>query len=247
MRRSIIAGAFSMLALSGSPHAANAAQLTIFTSRALGTVLEVVGPEYERSSGHKLSVVVDLSPTFVRRINAGDDFDLLISPPPAIDGLIAAGKLVADTRTTLVRAATGVAVRAGTPKPDIGSVEALKAALRDARSVGYLPTGGVAQMIERLGLTEVVAPKATVPSSDVVSEMVARGELELGIVVITQILTTPGVELVGPLPPELQFHVVFVGAVGAGSRNAEAARDLLRFLTGPVALPVVRAQGMERP
>jgi molybdate transport system substrate-binding protein len=169
MLRSIIAGALSMLALSGSPCSADAAQLTIFTSRALGTVLEEAGPEYERSSGHKLNVVVDLSPTFVRRINAVDDFDVLITPPPVIDSLIAAGKLVGDTRTTLVRAATGVAVRAGAPKPDISSVEALKNALRNARSVGYLPTGGVAPMIERLGLTEVVARKATVPDSDVVS------------------------------------------------------------------------------
>ena len=245
MRRLLAGSVFSLIALLGLLQSGRAAEIKIFTARAVATVLDQVGPEFERSSGHKLNVIVDLSPNFVRRINAGEDFDLMVSLPLVIDNLIKDGKVVGGTRTVLVKSATGVEVRAGALKPDISSVEAFKNTLRNAKSVGYLPTGGVPQLIDRLGLTDEVMPKATIPNSDVVSEQVAKGELELGIVVITQILTTPGVELVGPLPPELQIYVVFAGAVGAQSKNPAVARDLLRFLTGPVAVPVIKAQGME--
>lgn len=165
--------------------------------------------------------------------------------PNQVDGLTRDGKVIADTRTNLVRSGVGVGVRTGAPKPDIGSVEAFKRALLDAKSVGYLPTAGVPQLLDRLGIAEAIKPKATVPTSDIVSDLVAQGKVELAVVVITQLLTTPGVELVGPLPAEIQFYTVFTAAVSANSTAPEAARDLIRFLTGPVALPVIRSQGME--
>jgi molybdate transport system substrate-binding protein len=225
--------------------AGNAAELKVFTSRAIATVLDKIGPEFERTTGHKLNVISGFSPNFVKQINAGEPFDVVVSPPPTIDGLIKGGKVVADTRTNLVRSGVGVAVRAGAPKPDISSVEAFKRALLDARSIGYLPTAGVPQLIERLGIAEAIKPKVTIPGSDIVSELVAKGELELGVVVITQILTTPGVELVGPLPPEIQFYTVFSAGVSTNSRAPDAARDLIKFLTGPTAIPVIKSQGME--
>jgi molybdate transport system substrate-binding protein len=100
-------------------------------------------------------------------------------------------------------------------------------------------------MIERLGLKDAIVSKVTIPKTDISSELVAKGEVELGIVPITQILTTPGVELVGPLPPEIQFYTTFGGAVSAASNAPDAARDLLKFLKGPTAIPVITAQGME--
>jgi molybdate transport system substrate-binding protein len=103
----------------------------------------------------------------------------------------------------------------------------------------------VVELVERLGLTEALKPKATIPTTDIVSELVAKGEIELGVVVITQILTTPGVELVGPLPPEIQYYTAFVGGISAKSAAPDAARDLIRFLAGPVAAPVIKSQGME--
>ena len=140
-------------------------------------------------------------------------------------------------------------MRAGAPRPDISSVEAFKRALLDAKSIAYLKDVGsgihVARLLERLGIAEAIQSKATRPESDVVSELVAKGEVELGLVVITQILTTPGVELVGPLPAELQSYVVFTAGISASSSEPEAARDLIQFLTGPIATPVIRAQGME--
>ena len=100
-------------------------------------------------------------------------------------------------------------------------------------------------MLQRLGIDEAVKSKVTRPESDIVSELVAKGEVELGLVVMTQILTTPGVDLVGPLPPEIQSYVVFTAGVSASSKAPDAGRQLIEFLTGPVAVPVIKAQGME--
>jgi molybdate transport system substrate-binding protein len=222
-----------------------AAEVKIFTSRAIATVLEVIGPEFERTTGNKLNVISGFSPVFVRQINAGEPFDVIASPPGTIDGLVKDGKVLAETRTKLVRSGTGVEVRKGAPKPDISSTEAFKRTLLDAKSIGYLRTAGVPQLMERLGIAEAIKHKVTIPDTDIVSELVAKGELELGVVVITQILTTPGVDLVGPLPPDIQFYISFEGAVSSQSRAPDAARALIKFLTGPSAIPVIKAQGME--
>jgi molybdate transport system substrate-binding protein len=139
-------------------------------------------------------------------------------------------------------------VRAGTPKPDISSVGAFKRALLKAKSIGYLKVGSgiyLATLIDRLGIAETIAPKVRRLDTDIVSQLVAEGEIELGLVVITQIMTTPGVELVGPLPPEIQSYITFTGAVSANARVPEIARELLQFLRGPNALRVIKAQGME--
>jgi molybdate transport system substrate-binding protein len=160
------------------------------------------------------------------------------------------GEIAAETRTNLVRSGIGIEVRADAPKPDISSVEAFKRALLNAKSVGYLKEGqsGVylATLLTRLGIAEAIAAKTTRPDTDIVSELVAKGEIELGMVVITQIMTTPGVELVGPLPPEIQSYITFAAGVSANAKTPEAARDLLKYLRGPAALPVITAQGMER-
>jgi molybdate transport system substrate-binding protein len=224
---------------------AHAAEIKVFTARAVATVLDKIGPEFERQTGHKLNVISGFGPVFVQQINAGDPFDVLVSTPPTMEAMFKEGKLIAATRTNLVRSGTGVEVRAGAPKPDISSVEAFKRALLNARSIGYLRVGGVPQLVDRLGIADAIKSKVTIPDSDVVSELVAKGELELGVVVITQILTTPGVELVGPLPPEIQFYVTFVAGISANSKAPDAARDLINYITAPAAAPVITSQGME--
>jgi molybdate transport system substrate-binding protein len=188
-------------------------------------------------------VITGLSSEFVGRINGVETFDVIGAPPPVLEGLIKSGKVAAGSKTKVVRSANGVEVRAGAPKPDISSVEAFKQALLNAKSITYLPVPGVPQVIERLGLKDAIASKVTMPKTDISSELVAKGEVELGIVVITQILTTPGVELVGPLPAEIQFYTAVGGAVSASSNAPDAARDLLEFLKGPTAIPVIKAQG----
>jgi len=224
---------------------ANAEEIKVFTSRAIATVLSAIGPEFERTTGHRLNVISGFSPNFVKQINAGEPFDIIFSPPRTIDGLIKNGKVIAETSTNLVRSGIGVGVRAGAPKPDISSVEAFKRTLLNAKSIAYLPTGGVPQLVEGLGIADAIKSKVTIPNTDIGSELVAKGEIELVVVVITQIVTTSGVELVGPLPPEIQFYTVFAGAVSANSNAPYASQSLIRFLKGPRAIPVIKSQGME--
>jgi molybdate transport system substrate-binding protein len=229
-------------------HPARSAEIKVWTARAIATVLAEIGPQFERATGHTLEISSDLSTAFLRRANAGEPFDVLISGTAPVDQWIKDGRIVAETRTNIARSGIGVEVRAGAPKPDIGSVEAFKRALLDAKSIAYLRVGSgiyVHDLLERLGIAEAIRSKVTRPESDVVSELVARGEVELGMVVITQILTTAGVELVGPLPAEIQSYVVFTGGVGTTSKVPAGARQLLEFLTGPAAIPTIRAQGME--
>jgi molybdate transport system substrate-binding protein len=228
--------------------AAGPPEIKVWTARAIATVLAEVGPQFEATTGHKLTIVSDLPNAFVRRANAGEPFDILISGLAPVDEWIKDGKIIPETRTDIARSGIGVEVRAGARKPDIGSIEAFKRALLDAKSIAYLRVGSgiyLAGMLERLGIAEAIKSKVTRPESDIVSELVAKGEVELGMVVITQILTTPGVELVGPLPPEIQSYVTFTAGISANSKVPEAARQLIKFLTGPVAAPVIKAQGME--
>lgn len=243
--KALISLILSAFALAATVTSAPSAELKIFTARAITTVLEVVGPQFEKNTGHKLNVITGLSSEFVKRINAGEPFDIVGATPPVLDGLIKAGKLMADTRTLVGRSDVGMEVRAGAQKPDISTVEAFKQTLLKAKSITYLPVPGVPQMLQRIGIADAIKDKAKIPDTDIVSELVARGEVELGIVVITQILTTPGVELVGPLPSEIKVSTTFGGAVSANSKAPEAARDLLKFLHSEESLKVIRKQGME--
>ena len=118
------------------------------------------------------------------------------------------GKVIAETRTRLVRSGYGVAVRAGAPKPDVSTTEAFKRALLNAKSIGYLPTPGVPELLERLGIADGIKEKVTIPKEDTVNEMVAKGELEIGMIAITQTFTTPGIELAGPCWLD-RFHLKF--------------------------------------
>lgn len=220
-------------------------ELKIFTSRAVATVLEKIGPEFEKGTGHKLNLTTGLSSEFVGRINAGEPFDVVAAPPPVLDSLANSGKIAAESKTGLVRSANGVAIRTGAPKPDVSSLENFKRALLDAKSITYLPVPGVPQLIERLGLKEALAAKTTIPKTDLSSELVAKGEVELAIVPVTQAFTTPGVELAGPLPSEIQFYTAFGGAISANSKSRDAAAELLKFLKGSSALRVIKEQGME--
>jgi molybdate transport system substrate-binding protein len=231
------------------PVIAPPATIKVFTTRAIATVLDKSGAEFEQTTGHKLKVTTDIAIRMVRRIQAGESFDFLVASPEQIDALIKEGKIIAETRTNLARSGIGVEVRAGAAKPDISSLEAFKLAMLKATSIAYLKEGQsgiyLAGLIERLGLTEALESKVVRPDSDIVSELVARGEVELGLVVITQILTTKGVELVGPLPPEVQSYIVFAAGVSTNSSAPAATKELLKFLTGPRAISVMRSQGME--
>jgi molybdate transport system substrate-binding protein len=224
-----------------------AAEIKVFAPRAVWTLLGEIGPEFERTTGHKLNVINGYSPVYLKQIRAGEPFDVIVSIRPLIDVLFEDGTLIPDSRANVVRTGTGVEVRAGAPKPDISSVEAFKHAMLNAKSIAYLRIAGVPELMERLGIADAIKSKVTVPETDIVSELVAEGKIELGIPVITQILTTPGVELAGPLPPDVQIYIQFVAGVSANSKAPDAALDLIKFINSPFALPAIKAQGMEPP
>jgi molybdate transport system substrate-binding protein len=231
----------------GSPVAAAAAEIRIWAARAIATVLDEVGGEFERATGHRLIVTSDLPPAFLRRASAGEPFDLLISGSSPVDEWIREGRLLAGTRTAIARSGIGVAVRAGASKPDLGTVDAFTRAVMNATSIAYLRVGSgvyLDALFRRLGIANAIELKAVRPDADIVSELVAKGQVELGIVVITQILTTPGVELAGPLPAEVQSYVTFVAGISSGSTSPEAARELIAFLATPAAIAVIKRQGM---
>jgi molybdate transport system substrate-binding protein len=226
------------------------AELKIMCPRSMWTVLNEIGPQFERTSGYKLNVVHDIAATLANRIIDGESFDVFIGPPVQIERVIKSGKVVAGTRTPIARSGIGVEVRAGAPKPDISSVEAFKRALLNAKSIGYLKQEGTSGaylhgLFERLGIADAIRSKVVRPETDIVSELVAKGEIQLGMVVITQIMTTPGVELVGPIPQELQHYVRWSGGVSANSDAPDVAKGLISFLGSLSAVSVLKAQGME--
>lgn len=228
---------------------AAADELDVYASSAIATLLGSVGDRFERSSGYKLIVTTGTGAGLTGRIKSGQSFDVVIVPSSDVDRLVKDGTLVAGTRTTIARSGIGIEVRAGARRPDISSVETFKRALLGATSIAFLNQAAsgvyVAGMLDRLGIAGAIQSKVVRPDTDIVSQLVADGKVELGIVAITQILTTPGVQLVGPLPADLQSYVTFDGAVSSNAHAAEEAAALLRFLIGPVAVPVIKAQGME--
>jgi len=159
------------------------------------------------------------------------------------------GLIIPETRTALARSGIGVAVRTGAAIPDVSSVDAFKRTLLSAKSIAYLKEGqsGVylARLLEGLSIAAAIERKVVRPDKDIVSHLVAKGDVEVGMVVVTQILTTPGVTLAGPLPDEIQNYVVFSAGVSVRSRSVRAATDLLVVLASPSAHAVMRSQGME--
>jgi molybdate transport system substrate-binding protein len=238
-----------LAAVAGWTHAADGAELKIFGSRVTKMVMGDLGPQFEQASGYKPVVITDVAAVMKRRIESGEPFDLAVLVDFQTDDLIKAGKLLADTRADVMKAGIGVAVKRGAPKPDIGTVEAFKRTLLDAKSITYLKEGASTIYLDRLfaqlGIAEALRAKTVKPETETVSERVAQGEVELGIIVIPNILSVAGAELVGPLPPEVQSYIVFTAAVSAQSAHQQAARDLIKLLTSPATVPLLKTKGME--
>ena len=247
MRRATLIFAFT-LTLASLGHAA-AAELKIFGSRVTKIVVEDIAGDFERVTGFKPVVVADVAAAMKRRIESDEPFDVAVLVNFQIDDLIKSGRLAADSRADLMRSGIGVAVKRGAPKPNISSVEAFKQTLLAAKSITYLKEGAstihLKKLFAQLGIAEALAPKTIQPMTESVSEAVAAGEVELGIIVIPNILSVPGAELVGPLPAEINSYVTFTAAVSTKSPNAQAARALIKLLKGPAAAAIIKAKGME--
>src|SRR6516162_5904182 len=252
--RTVLLGLAMVLMAAGAPRAAAGAEIKVLTAGAFKQVLLALVPDFERATGHKVTVQNDTVSSTALRIEGGEAFDLAVLTPKAVDDLAKEGKFVAGSRANLARVAVGVVVKDGTPKPDIGSVAAFKQALLAAKSVAYIdPAAGgssgiyVAGLLDKLGIAGEVKPKAKLIPGGAVAEHVAKGEAELGIHQISEILpvTVKGVTLVGPLPAEIQNYTVYAAGVGAHAKEADAAKALLKSLTSPAAAEVLKSKGME--
>jgi molybdate transport system substrate-binding protein len=223
-------------------------ELKIFGSRVTRMMVEDVGPQFEKATGHHLTVLTDVTAVMKRRIESGESFDLAVLVDFQTDEMIKKGKLVADTRADIMKAGIGVAVRRGAPLPDISTVEAFKQTLLAAKSITYLREGGstiyLDRLFARMGIAEALQSKTVKPDTEFVSEAVAAGDVELGLIVIPNILSVPGAQLVGPIPEEVQSYIMFTAAVAANTPNQQAARDLIAFLKSPAAIAAIKAKGM---
>ena len=236
------------LAMLLAPVAAQAAEVTFLCSNALKAVMEDLAPRFEKSTGHKLAITYGSTNPLKARIDKGEAFDLTILGDAAIDDLIKQGKLDAATRVVVARSVLGVAIRKGAPKPDIGTTEAFKRALLNAKSIAYLEDGLTGTylkvLFQRLGIADNMRSKYKNTRG---GEAVANGEVELGVTQISEILYEKGAELAGPLPPEIQNYTNFPAAVSASARQADAAKALLKYLATPDAVRVLKTHGLEPP
>jgi molybdate transport system substrate-binding protein len=234
--------------------AASAAEVKVLTAGAFKSVVTALAPEFERRSGHKLVVANDTAGALVRRIEAGEAFDLVVLTPQAIEQLGRKGKIAAGTAANLAKVGIGVVVKQGAPRPEIGSVEDFKRALLQARSVAYIdPAAGgssgiyLDRLLTRLGIADAIKPKAVLVPGGLVAERVVNGEAEIGVHQISEILAVEGATLVGPLPPEIQNYTVYAAGVSATARQPEAARAFLELLRSQDAARVLTDKGMAPP
>jgi molybdate transport system substrate-binding protein len=225
-------------------------EIAVVSTTSLRATLDKIGPGFERATGHRLQVTYGTSAPLRRQIDAGLAFDLAILVPAAVDALIQDGRVAADTRMDIARSAVGVAVKAGAAKPDVGSAESFKQALLAAKSISYSGEGASGKhftdLIDRLGLTAEVTPKLVpLPSGGAVAP-VARGEVEMAVITLANIVGVSGVNIAGLLPRDMQHYTVYTAGVATAARNADGARALLALIMAPQTTPVIEAEGMER-
>ena len=247
----LIAGALGFAVVMLHPvAAANAAEIKVISSVGVRAALEELKPQFEGATQHKLTLAFGTAVPLKRQIEAGETFDVVILTPALVEDLVKQGKVAPGTQSDVAKAGIGVAGRAGAVKPDIGTAEAFRRALLNAKSIVYSKEGQsgtyMASLIERLGIAAEMKPKTVLETRSGHSAIaVVEGKAELGFALISEILPVSGAELVGPLPAELQNYVVFTAGISPSARDAEAARAFINFFTTPSALPVLKSKGME--
>jgi len=248
MKRLSLAAAMVMgLALAPSMTELHAAELKILAGGSLTGPLSELGPEFEKASGHRLTIHFDSTPNLIKLATSGDAFDLGVVPVDVYKNAAAKARF-AEPMTEIARVGYGVAVRAGAARPDISTAAAFKKTMLDASSIAFIPAsaagGYVSGVFERLGIGEAMKAKTRAQAATTdIPKAVARGEAELGVFLIN-VLTAPGVDLAGAFPAELQQELVFTAAVAADSQRADAARAFIAFLTSPAATAIIKAKGM---
>jgi len=231
---------------------AQAAEIRVLVSGAIKAALADIKPLFEQASEHKLIISSDTSGRIAKRLADGEETDLIIVTTGGVDDLIKQGKVVAGSKAEVARSGIGVVVRAGATKPDISTPEAFKQALVAAKSVAYTSpaSGGAsgiyfARMLEQLGIADEVNKKAKYGQGGPVAEIVARGDAEIGMQQMAEVIRFPGVDFVGPLPGSLQYFTVLAAGIPTNSKQPDGARVFVKFLASPAAVSAIKAKGME--
>jgi molybdate transport system substrate-binding protein len=244
----VLVAAYVILAVHRTP--AQSAELRVMTSDGMKAVVQELTPEIERSTGRKLALQFDSSKNLRDKIMPGEPFDAAIITSDVLDALIQQGKITAASRREISRTGIGVGVRAGAPKPDVSTPEALKSTLLNAKSLSFNPSGAssvhIYDMLARLGIADAMKPKLILDAAPGrPQQIVAEGKADLVMTLIPEIKFFPGVELVGPVPAEFQSYINFAAGIATNAHDAEGAKALIGFLTGPAVPPVLKAKGME--
>jgi molybdate transport system substrate-binding protein len=227
----------------------NAADIVVLSTTSAREALTELVPMFQSITGHTVSVSYSPGSGMGDRIRSGAAGDLLIAPAEFSDPLIKEGRLIAGSRVDFARSGSAVAVRAGTPKPDIGSPESFKQALIAARTVSYSRGASGLQFVEaiaRLGIADVVKQKSVLPESgELVGAVVARGAAEIGIQQLSELLPVPGIDIVGTLPVPLQKEIIYGTSALPNAKAPEAAKVFAIFLTSTIAGPVLKKHGLD--
>jgi molybdate transport system substrate-binding protein len=227
---------------------ARAGEITVLGGMGVVSGLRDLAPAYEKLTGHKVIIRFEPTAQLNEMINAGAPADVAALQPDQIDTFVKSGKMVAGSKTNFAQAGVGVAVKAGAPRPDIGTVEAFKASMLAAKSIGYSRGGSgtiSAKVMEKLGIADQLKARTRFIDGIPVAEVVAKGEVELGLQQINVIVPVEGADYVGPLPKELQDTVRFADAVLTVSKEKDLARAFLNYITTADAAPLLRKSAME--
>lgn len=224
------------------------------TSGAFTAAFLELSPQFEQTAMTKVSTAFGASmggapDSIPSRLNRNEPADVVILAREALDDLVAKGKVVPGSQVDLVRSTIGMAVRAGAPKPDISSVEALTRTLLAARSIAYSASAsGVylsTELFPRLGIADAIKDKSRRIESERVGTVVARGDAEIGFQQVSELLPIAGIDYVGPLPEAVQRATIFSAGIATGAKNVDAARALIRFLSSAAAGQTIRKSGLE--
>ena len=233
-----------------TPAAAHATDLRVLTTGAYKSVLVAAAAQVERETGHRLLIQNDTAGVVTQRIRAGEVFELVVLPPGNAASL---GPLLGPV-TPLARVGIGIAIKDGAPKPDISTVAAVRAAALAARAPAWIdPAAGgssgiyMAKLFDSWGIAAQLAPKAVLVQGGLVTDRIVDGQADLAFQQMSELTHAPGVTVLGPLPPQIQNYTIYAGAVPANSTAKQAAADVLAWLAGPKAAPVLQDKGMEKP
>ncbi len=243
----LLAAATAACALGATPMV-QAAEIKVIAGGSMTASLNALAPEFEKATGHKLSIHFDSTPNIIARVTSGTPFDVVVVPVDVFKDAAAKARFAPGPTTDIARVGYGVIVRAGAARPDISTPDSFRKAMLAASSVAFLPASAagayVTKVFERLGIADDIKAKTRVQASPAqIPQAVANGEAEIG-VFLANVLIAPGVEFAGPFPGELQQELVFTSALAADTKQSDAAKALIDYLKTSPATAIIKAAGM---